>query len=194
MSSPLVAHDVAFMRRALQLAEAGRCSTTPNPRVGCVLVRDGRTVGEGFHHHAGGPHAERVALAAAGGAARGATAYVTLEPCCHHGRTPPCTDGLIEAGVVRVVYADGDSNPRVAGGGVRQLEAAGIAVIGGVLSSTVLTLLVVPVVFVQMERFSSFVLRMWHIISPPVEDEELQTRPMNPEANVSGDGSEGAAK
>ena len=134
MSSPLVAQDVAFMRRALQLAEAGRCSTTPNPRVGCVLVRDGRTVGEGFHHHAGGPHAERVALAAAGGAARGATAYVTLEPCCHHGRTPPCTDGLIEAGVVRVVYADGDSNPRVAGGGVRQLEAAGITVIGGVLA------------------------------------------------------------
>lgn len=122
------------MRRALELAAAGRCSTTPNPRVGCVLVRDGQTVGEGFHHHAGGPHAERVALAAAGGDARGATAYVTLEPCCHHGRTPPCTDGLIEAGVVRVVYADGDSNPRVAGGGVRQLEAAGIAVTGGVLA------------------------------------------------------------
>ena len=127
--------DAAFMRRALQLAAEGLYSTTPNPRVGCVLVRDGQVVGEGFHHHAGGPHAERVALAAAAGAARGATAYVTLEPCCHHGRTPPCTDGLIEAGVARVVYADGDSNPRVAGGGVRQLEAAGIAVTGGVMAN-----------------------------------------------------------
>ena len=122
------------MRRALQLAAEGLYSTTPNPRVGCVLVRDSQIVGEGFHHHAGGPHAERVALAAAAGEARGATAYVTLEPCCHHGRTPPCTDGLIEAGVARVVYADGDSNPRVAGGGVRQLEAAGIAVTGGVMA------------------------------------------------------------
>ena len=126
--------DAAFMRHALQLAADGLYSTTPNPRVGCVLVRDGQIVGEGFHHHAGGPHAERVALAAAAGEARGATAYVTLEPCCHHGRTPPCTDGLIEAGVARVVYADGDSNPRVAGGGVRLLEAAGIAVTGGVLA------------------------------------------------------------
>ena len=134
MSDLVPEEDAAFMRRALELATGGLYSTTPNPRVGCVLVRERQIVGEGFHHHAGGPHAERVALAAAGGNARGATAYVTLEPCCHHGRTPPCTDGLIEAGVVRVVYADGDSNPRVAGGGVRQLEAAGIAVTGGVLA------------------------------------------------------------
>ena len=123
------------MALALRLAERGRCSTKPNPRVGCVLVRDGEIVGRGFHHHAGGPHAERVALADAGDKARGATAYVTLEPCCHHGRTPPCTEGLIDAGVSRVVYADGDTNPQVAGAGVRQLEAAGIRVTGGVMAN-----------------------------------------------------------
>ncbi|MDH4382353.1 MAG: bifunctional diaminohydroxyphosphoribosylaminopyrimidine deaminase/5-amino-6-(5-phosphoribosylamino)uracil reductase RibD, partial [Gammaproteobacteria bacterium] len=82
--------DSRFMALALRLAERGRCSTKPNPRVGCVLVRDGEIVGRGFHHHAGGPHAERVALADAGDKACGATAYVTLEPCCHYGRTPPC--------------------------------------------------------------------------------------------------------
>ncbi len=123
------------MARALHLAERGRTSTQPNPRVGCVIVREGRVVGEGFHHHAGGPHAERVALAAARGEARGATAYVTLEPCCHHGRTPPCTTGLIEAGITRVVFADGDTNPKVDGGGVQQLRAAGITVDGGLMAA-----------------------------------------------------------
>lgn len=123
------------MARALRLAERGRCSTRPNPRVGCVLVRDGSVVGEGFHHHAGGPHAERVALAVAGEQARGATAYVTLEPCCHHGRTPPCTEGLIEAGIQRVVYAADDANPRVAGGGARALRAEGIVVTSGLMAA-----------------------------------------------------------
>lgn len=120
------------MATALNLARHGLYSTKPNPRVGCVLVKDGRIVGEGFHHHAGGPHAEVVALAQAGSAAAGATAYVTLEPCCHHGRTPPCAEALVRAGVARVVFAVEDPNPRVAGGGGRLLAAAGIAICSGV--------------------------------------------------------------
>lgn len=123
------------MARAIRLAEQGLYTTHPNPRVGCVLVRDGEIVGEGFHRRAGEPHAERNALAQAGERARGATAYVTLEPCCHHGRTPPCSDGLIEAGVVRVVVAMTDPNPRVAGQGIAQLEAAGIQVEQGVMTA-----------------------------------------------------------
>ncbi len=125
--------DLRHMAQALQLARLGLYSTHPNPRVGCVLLREGRLVGEGWHRRAGAPHAEREALAAAGAAARGATAYVTLEPCCHHGRTPPCTDGLIEAGVGRVVAAMQDPNPLVAGKGLAQLEQAGIQVESGLL-------------------------------------------------------------
>lgn len=122
-----------FMARAIQLAWRGRYTTHPNPRVGCVLVRDGEIVGEGYHRRAGEPHAERNAIAAAGERARGACAYVTLEPCCHHGRTPPCTDGLIEAGVRRVVAAMVDPNPLVAGQGLRALEQAGIETSSGLL-------------------------------------------------------------
>ena len=124
--------DYFYMARALRLAERGRYTTDPNPRVGCVLVKDGEVVGEGFHHRAGDPHAERVAIAAAGANAKGATAYVTLEPCSHHGRTPPCADGLIEAGVTRVVAAMQDPNPLVAGNGLRRLRDAGIEVECGV--------------------------------------------------------------
>lgn len=109
-------------------------STRPNPRVGCVLLKDERVVGEGFHERAGDPHAEIHALREAGGEARGATAYVTLEPCAHHGRTPPCTDALIAAGVARVVVAIADSDPRVAGKGLAQLRAAGIEIVTGVES------------------------------------------------------------
>ena len=127
--------DARWMALALEEAARGRSSTRPNPRVGCVLVHNGELVASGFHHHAGGPHAERVALAAAGPRARGTTAYVTLEPCCHHGRTPPCTEGLIEAGVARVVYAARDPNPRVDGGGALALQQAGIAVTGEVLAA-----------------------------------------------------------
>ena len=116
------------MTRALQLAANGLYTTTPNPRVGCVLVRDGHVVGEGWHARAGGPHAEVEALAAAGAAARGTTAYVTLEPCSHHGRTPPCADALIAAGVARVVVAMHDPNPAVAGAGLERLRNAGIEV------------------------------------------------------------------
>ena len=124
-----------YMSRALQLAERGLYTTDPNPRVGCVLVKDGAVVGEGWHVRAGEPHAEINALRAAAERARGATAYVTLEPCCHHGRTPPCTDALIAAGVTEVVAAMVDPNPRVAGQGLAQLAAAGIAVRQDLLST-----------------------------------------------------------
>ena len=121
------------MARALQLAEKGLYSTDPNPRVGCVLVKDNRIVGEGWHEFAGGPHAEINALAQAGSEAKGATAYVSLEPCCHYGRTPPCTNALIEAGIKRVVAAMEDPNPTVGGDGLKQLSAAGISVQSGIL-------------------------------------------------------------
>jgi len=127
-------HD--FMGRALQLASHGLNTATPNPRVGCLLVRNGVIVGEGFHARAGEPHAEIHALQYAGDAARGATAYVTLEPCNHHGRTPPCVDSLLAAGVARVVAAMEDPNPRVAGAGLRRLAAAGVAVESGLMESS----------------------------------------------------------
>lgn len=122
------------MRRALDLAWQGRYGVSPNPRVGCVVVRDGQIVGEGFHRQKGGAHAEVFALNAAGENARGATAYVTLEPCAHHGATPPCAEALIRAGVQRVVAAMQDPNPQVAGRGLAMLEAAGIATACGLLN------------------------------------------------------------
>mgnify|MGYP001113228847 FL=1 len=120
------AADHAHMARALQLAARGLNTTTPNPRVGCVIVKDDRVVGEGWHARAGTPHAEIHALKAAGDAARGATVYVTLEPCSHHGRTPPCAEALLNANVGRVVAAMTDPNPLVAGGGISMLTLAGI--------------------------------------------------------------------
>lgn len=118
--------DHEFMALALRLAERGLYSTTPNPRVGCVIVKDGRIVGEGWHQRAGEPHAEVHALRVAADAARDATAYVTLEPCSHYGRTPPCADALIAAGVSRVVAAMQDPNPQVAGRGLARFAHAGI--------------------------------------------------------------------
>ena len=129
------AADHQYMARALQLARRGLYTTDPNPRVGCVLVRDGAVVGEGFHARAGTPHAERHALAQAGERARGATAYVTLEPCSHTGRTGPCADALIDAGVTRVVAAMEDPNPLVAGQGLQRLADAGIATAVGLLEA-----------------------------------------------------------
>jgi len=120
--------DSRWMAQALRLAEQGLYTTSPNPRVGCVLVSGGRVVGSGWHQSAGEAHAETHALHEAGDLARGATAYVTLEPCSHHGRTPPCADALIKAGVLRVVAAMADPNPQVAGAGSEKLRAAGIAV------------------------------------------------------------------
>ncbi|MBX8502024.1 bifunctional diaminohydroxyphosphoribosylaminopyrimidine deaminase/5-amino-6-(5-phosphoribosylamino)uracil reductase RibD [Pseudomonas lijiangensis] len=127
--------DVHYMARALELARKGIYSAHPNPRVGCVIVRDGQIVGEGWHARAGEPHAEVHALRQAGDKARGATAYVTLEPCSHHGRTPPCADALINVGVARVVAAMQDPNPEVAGRGLLRLMSAGIAVQCGVLEA-----------------------------------------------------------
>lgn len=118
--------DHACMAEALALARRGLATTMPNPRVGCVLARDGQVLGRGWHRAAGGPHAEVHALEAAGEGARGATAYVTLEPCAHRGRTGPCADALVDAGIARVVVAVGDPNPAVNGGGLARLAAAGI--------------------------------------------------------------------
>ncbi len=127
------ATDSVWMAQALHLAERGLFTTTPNPRVGCVLVKDGVVVGEGWHERAGNPHAEPLALRAAGDKARAATAYVTLEPCAHFGRTPPCADALVAAGVARVVVAMQDPNPLVAGQGIAKLRAAGIEVECGLM-------------------------------------------------------------
>lgn len=132
------AADHGYMAQAMRLAERGLFSTSPNPRVGCVLVKAGRTLGEGWHERAGEPHAEIHALraaAAAGEDVRGATAYVTLEPCSHHGRTPPCADALIAAGVARVVAAMQDPNPLVAGQGLARLAGAGIKTACGLLEA-----------------------------------------------------------
>jgi diaminohydroxyphosphoribosylaminopyrimidine deaminase/5-amino-6-(5-phosphoribosylamino)uracil reductase len=143
------AHDHAWMARALQMARRGLNTTTPNPRVGCVIVRDGAVIAEGWHEKAGGLHAEAAALMKVGvsgtgrppgrrwpeEATAGATAYVTLEPCSHHGRTPPCADALIASGVQRVVAAMQDPNPLVAGRGMEKLRAAGIAVESGLMEA-----------------------------------------------------------
>lgn len=137
---PFSAADHGHMARALQLARRGLFTTTPNPRVGCVLVRDGAVVGEGWHERAGLPHAEVLALQAAGEEARGATAYVSLEPCAHHGRTPPCADALLAAGVARVVAAMEDPNPLVAGQGLARLAAGGVAVACALLEAEALEL------------------------------------------------------
>lgn len=129
------AADHALMAQALRLAERGLFSTSPNPRVGCVLVKDDVVVGEGWHERAGEAHAEVHALKAAGTAASGATAYVTLEPCSHHGRTPPCADALIAAGVSRVVAAMTDPNPQVVGRGLEKLRVAGIETACGLMEA-----------------------------------------------------------
>ena len=127
------ADDSAYMARALQLARHGLYTTHPNPRVGCVLVKHGQIVGEGWHERAGQPHAEVFALRAAGARAQGATAYVSLEPCSHYGRTPPCAEALIEAKVGKVIAAMVDPNPLVAGQGLQRLQAAGIETASGLL-------------------------------------------------------------
>jgi diaminohydroxyphosphoribosylaminopyrimidine deaminase/5-amino-6-(5-phosphoribosylamino)uracil reductase len=142
--------DEDYMRQALELAALGLYCTDPNPRVGCVIVRAGRIVGEGWHERAGQAHAEVNALAQAGAAARGATAYVSLEPCAHVGRTPPCTQALIAAGLARVVYAIPDPNPLVNGAGAAALRAAGIDTAGGVLEAQARALN--PGFFKRMQR------------------------------------------
>ena len=133
MNEPFSPQDVAFMQLALDLAKQGEFTTTPNPSVGCVLVKDGKVIGKGFHAKAGEPHAEVMALREAGEKACGATAYVTLEPCSHFGRTPPCAKGLVEAGVSKVIAAMCDPNPQVAGKGLQILSDAGIESAVGLL-------------------------------------------------------------
>lgn len=123
------------MTRALALAAQGVCTTQPNPRVGCVIAKENQIIGEGWHQRSGEPHAEVFALREAGAAARGSTAFVTLEPCNHHGRTPPCSEALIAAGVSRVIYACGDPNPRVDGSGAARLRSAGIVVQQGLMAA-----------------------------------------------------------
>ena len=147
--------DAAHLARALELAARGLYTTDPNPRVGCVLVRDGRTVGEGWHERAGGPHAEVRALEAAGEAARGAEAFVSLEPCSHVGRTGPCAEALIAAGVRRVVACSADPDPRVSGSGFARLRAAGVEVASGVLETEARALN--PGFFSRFERRRPFV-------------------------------------
>ena len=134
-----MADDAAFMRRALALGRRGK--PAPNPHVGAVVVRHGHVVGEGHHERAGGPHAELVALERAGELARGATLYVTLEPCNHHGRTPPCVGALLRSGVTRVVIGCADPNPFVRGGGIEALRRAGIVVEVGIESLAALALI-----------------------------------------------------
>ena len=129
------AEDHAFMSRALQLAERGRDTATPNPNVGCVIVKDGRVIGEGWHERAGEPHAEVRALSSATESPEGSTVYVTLEPCAHHGRTPPCAEALVAARVARVVAALEDPNPQVRGKGAGMLRAARIHMDIGLLSA-----------------------------------------------------------
>jgi diaminohydroxyphosphoribosylaminopyrimidine deaminase/5-amino-6-(5-phosphoribosylamino)uracil reductase len=133
----LQATDAEHLARAIELAEGGRGRTTPNPLVGAVVVRDGHVLGEGFHASYGGQHAERAALAACDGDTRGATIYVSLEPCCHHGRTPPCTDALLEAGIARVVVASDDPTEKASGRGLGILRDEGVEVVvaGGELAA-----------------------------------------------------------
>lgn len=147
--------DYDFMARAFRLAERGLYTTMPNPRVGCVLVKDGQVIGEGWHVRAGEPHAEVNALTAAGDNARGATAYVSLEPCSHTGRTGPCSQALVDAGVSRVVYAMEDPNPLVSGRGIDIMRAGGIQVDGPVLEDDARALN--PGFIKRMERKLPFV-------------------------------------
>lgn len=137
---PELNQDQVWMQRAIRLAQQGQYSTKPNPNVGCVIVKDGQLVGEGFHPRAGQPHAEVFAMRQAGNLTHGATAYVTLEPCAHYGRTPPCAKGLVEAGIAQVVVACSDPNPLVAGKGIHILQEAGIQVTTGVCEAEAATL------------------------------------------------------
>ena len=127
--------DLFYMQQAIELAKLWRFTTTPNPNVGCIIVKDNQIIGQGYHQKAGGPHAEVYALQMAGNNVKGATAYVTLEPCSHFGRTPPCADALIKSGIKRVVIAMQDPNPNVAGQGIKRLNDAGIEVSVGVLAA-----------------------------------------------------------
>ncbi len=134
MKTQYTAQDIGFMQEALKLAKGGEYTAHPNPCVGAVIVRDGKIVGKGFHSYFGGDHAEVMALKEAGEQAFGATCYITLEPCSHHGKTPPCVDALVAAGIKKVILAAEDPNPRVNGRGIQQLKEKGVDVSGGLLA------------------------------------------------------------
>lgn len=152
-------HHSNYMKSALQLAGYGRYSVSPNPMVGCVIVNHNEVVGEGYHQQAGGPHAEVIALQNAGSKAKGADAYVTLEPCCHYGRTPPCTKALIEAGIKKIYIACLDPNPLVAGKGLQELKAAGIEVELGLCQNEAVALNEIFFHFIRTKK--PFVIAKW---------------------------------
>lgn len=135
MDNAMSNYDHYYMQRAIELAKKGQYTTRPNPCVGCVIVKNGQVIGEGFHYQAGQPHAEVFALQQAGEQAEGATVYVTLEPCSHHGRTPPCADALIQAKVAKVVIAMTDPNPKVSGSGIAKLRKAGIKIVTNIFKN-----------------------------------------------------------
>jgi len=148
-----------YMQRALKLAEQGRYTASPNPMVGCLIVKQDKIIGEGFHLRTGEAHAEVHALKQAGGQANGATAYITMEPCCHHGKTPPCTDALIQAGIKKAVIAIEDPNPLVAGKGIAALKKAGINVETGIEKNTARQLN--EIFFHYMKYRTPFVISKW---------------------------------
>lgn len=150
---------LCYMQQALALAERGRLSVSPNPMVGCIIVKNGHIIGQGYHQQAGDAHAEIIALQAAGEAAHGATAYVTLEPCAHHGKTPPCTDALIAAGINDIVVATQDPNPLVSGKGIATLQAHGITVTTGILKAEATQLN--EIFFHYMRYHRPFVIAKW---------------------------------
>lgn len=152
-------HHSFYMQQALHLAEKGRFTVSPNPMVGCVIVKEAEIIGKGYHYQAGTPHAEIHALRDCGENAKDATMYVTLEPCCHHNRTPPCTDAIIAAKVKKVVVACTDPNPRVAGKGIAQLRAAGITVETGVCEEEAIALNQIFFHYIQHKR--PFVIAKW---------------------------------
>ena len=169
--------DQSMMRRTLALAKKGEGRVEPNPMVGCVIVRDGSVIGEGYHRRFGGPHAEIEALRSCPRNPRGATVYVSLEPCCHQGKTPPCTDALIQAGVARVVTPFCDPNPLVHGAGLRRLRAAGITVTSGVLADEAGEVLAPFLTCVRLGR--PYVIAKWaqsldgQLITPPGESKRI---------------------
>jgi len=148
-----------YMKFALQLAERGRYTVSPNPMVGCIIVNQDKIVGQGYHQHAGGPHAEVLALQQAGREAKGATAYVTLEPCCHYGKTPPCTEALIKAGIRKLFVATSDPNPLVAGRGLQQLKEAGIEIEYGLHEQEAILLNEIFFHFIRTQQ--PFVIAKW---------------------------------
>lgn len=172
--------DERMMRRALELAQKGGGRVEPNPMVGCVIVRNGRVIGEGHHRRFGGAHAEIEALRSCTRNPRGATVYVSLEPCCHRGKTPPCTDALIEAGVARVVTPLRDPNPAVNGKGLQRLRAAGIAVTTGVLANEAAEVLAPFLTRVRLGR--PYVIAKWaqsldgRLVTPPGESKWISCK------------------